>query len=103
MSVRRVVGARELKRRHSANPIEVVDLGIELVEHPGAVHPPLDVFAPIDTGRTDVLAQGEGHGPTRAVDLIGDLCAACRGADDKHATLLKLLRVAVLLRRERRN
>jgi hypothetical protein len=48
-----------------------------------------------------VLAHRQRHRPARAVDLVGDLRAGGRGADDEHATCLELIRVAVFSGRKR--
>jgi hypothetical protein len=47
-----------------------------------------------------MLADGQGHGPARALNLFGDLRPGGRGADDEHAAILELIWIAVLQRRE---
>ena len=89
--------AGELQRRHAARPHDVVDLVVALVEHAGGVHPPLDVPAAVDAGRPHVLADRQRHRTARALDLVGDLDAGRRRADDQHAAVGELVRVAVLL------
>ncbi len=74
---------------------------VALVEHAGGVHPPLQVLAAVDAGRPNVLADRQGHRTARAVDLVGDLGAARRCADDQDAAVGELVGIAVLLGRER--
>jgi len=45
----------ELHRRHATGAHDVVDLVVALVEHTGSIHPPLQVLAPINTRRPNVL------------------------------------------------
>ena len=95
--------ARELHRRHAAGPHDVVHLVVALVEHAGRLHPPVDVATPVHAGPAHVLADGQRDRTTRALDLVGDLHAGRRRADDQHPALGELVGVAVLHRRERRH
>ena len=90
---RRALGrSRELHRRHAAGPHDVVDLVVALVEHAGRLHPPVDVATPVHAGPAHVLADGQRDRAARALDLVGDLHAGRRRADDQHAALGELRR-----------
>ena len=77
--------ADQLRRRKVAGADEVVDLVVALVEDAGGVHPPEDVAAPVGPRQPDVLADGERDRAAAAVDLVGELHAGGRRADDEHA------------------
>ena len=62
---------------------------------PIRVEPREDVLPAIAPGHTDVLAGGERDLATGTLQLLGDLNAAGRGADDEHATVRQLVRVAI--------
>ena len=85
-----------MQGRHLARPVDVVDFVVAFVVHAGDIHPPLQVPAPVDPGRPDMLAHGHGHRPSRAVEFKGQLGAGGRGADHQHLTRRKLVRVAVV-------
>ena len=93
----------QLQGRHPARPVDVVHFVVSLVEHAGRIHPPLNVLAPIDTWRADVLAHRKRDRPTGAVDLVGDLGSGRGCADNKHACLRELSGIAVLHRGQRRD
>src|SRR5829696_9080264 len=94
----RAVGcAGELKGRHPSSSANIVDFVISLIEHSGSIQPPLNVLAPVNTGSPNVLANGEGHRPTRALDLVSNLEAACRCTHDQNASVRELVRIAVML------
>ena len=79
--------ADELRGRDVAGADEVVDLVVALVETPGPVHPPHDVAAPVRPRHAHVLADRERDLAAGAQELVGDLQAGGRGADDQHAAL----------------
>ena len=83
--------------------VDVVDLVVAVVEHAGGVHPPLDVPAAIDARHPHMLADRKRHRAARAVDLVGELDAGRRRADDEHAARLELIGVAILHRRQHRD
>ena len=85
--------ADQLRRRDVAGADEVVDLVVALVEHAGGVEPPEDVAAAIGPRHAHVLADGEGHLPPAAVDLVGQLHAGGRATDDEHPGVGELRRV----------
>ena len=99
--VARVGVPDELERRQAAHPGDVVDLVVALVEDPGGVEPPHDVHAPVGARGPDVAADREGHRSAGAVDLVGQLDAGGRRAGDEHATVLELVGVPVVGRRQR--
>ena len=68
---------------------DVVDLVVAFVEHARGVHPPLDVATAVDPRRPDVLADRQRHGAPRAMELLADLGAGRRGADDENAALVE--------------
>ena len=81
----RVVGrADELGGGDVARADEVVDLVVALVEAADLVEPPHDVAAPVGPRHADVLADGDGDLAAGAQQLVGDLQAGGRGADDQH-------------------
>ena len=79
--------ADQLRRRDVAGADEVVDLVVALVEHAGGVHPPEDVAPAVGARHAHVLADGERHRAAAAVDLVGELHAGGRAADDEHAAV----------------
>ena len=87
--------ADELGGWQPSGSLEVVDGVVALVEQADRVHPPVDVSAPVGAREPDVVADGEGHGASGALELVGDLDAGGRGADDEHATGSELAGVAV--------
>ena len=94
---RRALGrADELQRRHPRARDDVVDFIVALVEHAGGIHPPLDVLAAIDARRANVLADRQRHRPAGALDLVGELHAGRRRADDQNAAVLELAGIAIL-------
>ena len=93
--------ADDLKRREPAQPDDVVDLVVALVHHPGVVHPALDVAAAVDPRGAHMAADGQRDLSARSVDLIGELDARCRRADDEHAAVGELVWVPVRRGRER--
>ncbi len=99
VEVEGAVGADELERGEVARPDEVVDLVPALVEDAEHVEPPEDVAPAVAAGHADVLADREGHRPSGALELLGDLQAARRPADDEDAAAGQPVRVAVLQRR----
>ena len=80
--------------------VEVVDLVVALVPDARRVHPPEHVAAAIRARQPHVLADRERHRPAGAVDLVGELHAGGRRADDQHAAFGQLSRIAVVERRE---
>ena len=100
----RAVGrAGKLQRGHAARPPDVVDLVVALVEHAGRIHPPLQIPAAIHARRADVLAGRDRDRAPRALQLVRDLGAARRSADDQHAAIGDLGRIAIRLCRQRRD
>ena len=95
--------ADELRRRQPPRARQVVDLVVALVPHAGGVHPPQHVAAAIGPRQPHVLADRERHRPAGAVDLVGELHAGGRRADDQHAAVGQLARIAVVERRELRD
>ena len=79
---------------------QVVDLVVALVPDARRVHPPQHVAAAIRARQPHVLADGERHRPAGAVDLVGELHAGRRRADDEHAAVGQLPGIAVVERRE---
>ena len=73
------LGGGDVPRAH-----QVVDLVVALVEPADPVEPPHDVAAPVGPRHADVLAHGDGHLAPGAQQLVGDLDAGGRGADDQH-------------------
>ena len=63
---------------------------------PVDVQPAQDVVAAVAAGQPHVLAGRERHRPAGAVDLLGDLRAAGRGADHEHSAGTELPGVAVV-------
>ena len=92
--------ADELRRRQPARARQVVDLVVALVPHAGRVHPPQHVAAAIGARQPHVLADRQRHGPAGAVDLVGQLHAGRRRADDEHAAFGQVAGIAVVERRE---
>ena len=84
--------ADELRRRDVPGPDEVVDLVVALVEHTRGVHPPEDVTPAIDPWHPHVLADRERDRAAAAMDLVGELDARRRSADDEHAAVRELCR-----------
>ena len=72
-----------------AGPDEVVDLVVAFVEHAGGVHPPEDVAPAVGPWHPHVLADGERDRAAASLDLVGQLDARRRGADDEHAALVE--------------
>ena len=98
---RRPLGrADELRRRQPARARQVVDLVVALVPDARGLHPPEHVAAAIRPRQPDVLADRERHRPAGAVDLVGELHAGRRRADDEHAAFGQLRRIAVVERRD---
>ena len=100
-----VEGARradELHRRQVPHPEQVRDGVPALVEQARRVHPPQDVAAPVGARQPHVLTDGQGHRPTRAGQLIGDLDPARRPSDHEHAAVGELAGVAVVRGGQRR-
>ena len=102
IEVASVVVADELHRGVPPGAFDVVDLVVALVELADAVHPPVDVTAPIGTRQPDVLADRDRHRRDRLrPQLVGDLHAGRRRADHQHlAARGELRRTPVLQRRE---
>src|SRR5690606_13439391 len=97
---RRALGrADELRRRHAARADDIVDLVVALVEDADGVEPPLDIEPAIRARHPDMLADGEDHTPPRAPDLVRELQPRRGRADDEHAAVVELARIAVRLRR----
>ena len=88
--------ADQLHRRQVAGPEQVRNLVVALVEQARRVHPPQDVPAPVGPRHPHVLADGERDRPPGAVQLLGDLDPARRGADDQHAAVGQPVGVAVV-------
>ena len=95
--------AGELQRRHAARAHDVVDLVVALVVHARGVHPPVDVPAAIARGTRTCSPTASVTGAPGALDLVGELHAGGRRADDQHAAVVELAGVAVLHRRQRRD
>ena len=91
----------QLQRGHPAGALDVVDLGPELVQHAGRVHPPLDVAPAIEPGHADMLAGREPDLPARGLDLVRQLHAGGRAADHQHAALGQVRGAAIVHRRDR--
>ena len=92
--------AGQLHRGQAAGPDEIVHLVVALVEDARRLHPPQDVRPAVAAGHPDVLSHGDADRPPVAQQLVGDLDAARRGADDQDAALGHLVRVPVLDGRE---
>ena len=91
-SIDRSLGrADQLRRREVAGADEVVDLVVALVEDAGGLHPPEDVAPAVAPRQPHVLADGEGDRSAGAVDLVGELDAGRRRADDEHAPLVEVV------------
>ena len=84
--------AHELERGLAAGDREVEDLVGRLVEDAHRVEPPQDVAPPVDARQPRVAADRERDRPARGVDLVGELDARGRGADDEDAALRELAR-----------
>ena len=98
---RRSLGrADQLGRREPPRPLEILDLVVALIPHAGGIHPPEDVAAAIRSRQPDVLSYRENHRASRLPQLGRQLHARGRGADDEHATVGELGRVAVVERSE---
>ncbi len=91
-------GAGDLRRGDVAGADQVVDLVVALVESTDAVEPPHDVVAPIGPRQPDVFAHGHGDVASGAEDLVGELHAGRRRADDEHPARPQLLGTLVLER-----
>ena len=100
VEVRPVGRADELGRRDVPRAHQVVDLVVALVEPADPVQPPHDVAAAVGPGHADVLADGDGHLAPGAQQLVGDLEAGGRGADDEHAAAAQLVGPLVVERGE---
>ena len=98
-----VVGAGELHGGDPTRPDDVVDFVVTLVEHPGHLHPPMDVPVAVEARATHVLSDREDDVAAGTPDFVRQLHTGGRRADHHHATLGELLRVAVLHRRQRRH
>ena len=84
VEVRPVGRSDELRRGDVPRAHEVVDLVVALVEPADLLEPPHDVAAPVGPRHADVLAHGDGHLAPGAQQLVGELQARGRGADDEH-------------------
>ncbi len=82
----------QLRRRQVAGADEIVHLVVALAEHTGRLHPPAHVATAVRPRQPDVLADGEGHRSPGAPDLVGQLHAGGRRADDEHAALVEVVR-----------
>src|SRR5690606_37228893 len=98
---RRSLGrADELRRRQIARTLDIVYFIVTLVPEAAALEPPQDVPAAVHARHAHVLADGKDDAPPGSADLVGDLHARGRRADDEHAALRQSARVAVIERRE---
>ena len=70
------------------------------VERADLLEPPEDVLASVAARHARVAADGEVHVASGASQLVGELHAGGRGADDEHATVGELAGVAVAGRGE---
>ena len=95
---RRVRRADELRRGQAPGAGQIVDRVVPLVPHARAVHPPEHVASAVPAREADVLTDGERHRPPRAVNLVGELDTGRRGADDEHAPVGQLGRIAIVER-----
>ena len=100
VEVRAIRRADELRRGHVAGADEVVDLVVALVEAADPVEPPHDVAAPVGARHADVLADRDGDLAAGAQQLVGDLDAGGRGADDQDAARPQPVRPLVVERRD---
>ena len=69
---------------------QVVDLVVAFVQHTRGVQPPEDVTPAIGPWHPHVFADGERDRAAAAMDLVGQLDARRRGADDEHAAIREL-------------
>ena len=101
VEVAAVVVADELHRRVPAGAVDVVDLVVALVELADPVEPPVDVATAVRARQPNVLADRDRDLAPGAAELVGDLHARRRRADDEHAAVAReLRRPPVLQRRE---
>ena len=84
--------ADQLRRRDVAGPDQIVDLVVALVEHAGGVHPPEDVAPAIGPWHPHVLADRQRDRAAASMDLVGQLDARRRAADDEHAAARRAAR-----------
>ncbi len=92
--------AGQLRRRQPPGTFEVVDLAVALRPDTGRIHPPQHVAAAVQARHAHVLADRQGHRPSRAGDLGGQLHARCRRAHHQHPRVRQLGRAAVVERRQ---
>ena len=100
VQVRPLRRADELRRRHVPRPHQIVDLVEALVVAADLVEPPHDVPVPVGPGHADVLADGDRHLAPGAQQLVGELQARGRSADDQHRTGPQLVGPLVVERRD---
>jgi len=77
--------ADQLQRRLRPGRARIRHLVDRPVEQAGRREPPEDVHAAVAAGQPAVAADGERHVPAGGPQLVGDLHAGCRGADDEDA------------------
>ena len=87
------LGRGDVPRAH-----EVVDLVVALVEPAELAEPPHDVAVPVGPRHADVLTHGDRHLAPGAQQLVGELEAGGRGADDEHAAGPQLVGTLVVER-----
>src|SRR6185312_10158021 len=81
--------------------VDVVDVVPAFVELADRVEPPVDVATAVRARQPDVFTDGNRHRVPGSSELVGDLYAGCRCADDEHLTVVRDLGwVAVLERSE---
>ena len=79
--------ADELGRGQAPGAGQIVDGVVRLVPHARLVHPPQHIASAVPAGKPDVLADRERHRAPRAANLVGELNARRRCADDEHAAV----------------
>ena len=90
-----VLAPDELQRRLAAGVDGVVDVVDRAVERSDRVEPPEHVQASVRARHPAVAADGEGDLATVASELVGELHAGGRGADDEDAAVGDVVRTSV--------
>ena len=87
----------KFRGRQPAGACEIGDGVVRLVEESEDVHPPMDVVASVRARKPDVVSHGDRDFTTASYELVRDLDARCRGANDQDGSA-QLVRPAIVQR-----